>query len=172
MTKTIINAITIMMILAACITPIFANGQMESGSGSEHYRDTGAVEAGEEAGNSLTLNETYDFVRKGSRLIMKYDRASNSFNGTVENTTTKVLQNVRVEIHLNNGIELGPTKPIDLAAGEKVPVSLKASNKAFNGWTPHAEVGLSEHGAGSEDSETGSETGRESGGEHSGREGS
>ena len=37
--------------------------------------------------DSLALDETYDAVRSGARLILKYDAPSNSFKGTVENTT-------------------------------------------------------------------------------------
>ena len=76
---------------------------------------------------------------------MNYDAASNSFIGTVENTTNNVLNQVRIEIHLSNGTELGPTTPIDLAPGEVVDVKLPATAAPFTGWTPHAEVGGGEH---------------------------
>ena len=41
----------------------------------------------EESGVELALNEVYHRVRMGVRLIMSYDLSSNSFKGTVENTT-------------------------------------------------------------------------------------
>ena len=66
-------------------------------------------DSGEESSTELTLNETYDNVRNGARLILAYDAQSNSFKGTVENTTDETLQQVRVEVHLSNGTELGPT---------------------------------------------------------------
>lgn len=119
---------------------------------------------GEESGASLGLDETYDFVRKGTRLILRYDAESNSFAGTVQNTTGEVLDNVRVEVHLSNGTELGPTTPVDLAPGETTDVSLAATGEPFTGWTPHAEVGEGEHGGGG-DGEHGE------GGEHGGSEG-
>lgn len=128
---------------------------------------------GEESGDLLALDETYDFVRKGARLILQYDAAGNSFVGTVQNTTESVLRNVRVEVHLSNGTELGPTTPVDLTPGETVEVSLAATEEPFTGWTPHAEVGEGEHGGGGEDGEHGGggESG-EGGGEHgSGGEG-
>ena len=61
-------------------------------------------------------------------------------------------------MHLSNGIELGPTKPIDLPPGRMFAVQMDAPGQGFTGWTPHAEVGpqLSggegggEHGAGGE----------------------
>ena len=55
---------------------------------------------GEESGTALALDEMYDEVRKGARLILEMEAA---FVGTVENTTSSTLQNVRVEVHLSNG---------------------------------------------------------------------
>ena len=68
------------------------------------------VDDGDEESNvELTLNDQYDKVRNGARLILNYDAQSNSFKGTVENTTNETLKRVRVEVHLSNGKELGPT---------------------------------------------------------------
>jgi len=114
----------------------------EHGRGSEGGHD----EEGEESGTELALNETYDNVRNGARLILKYDAQSNSFNGTVENTTNETLQRVRVEVHLSNGIELGPTTPAGLHPGEKRNVKLTATSKNFDRWSAHPEVGIGEHG--------------------------
>ena len=119
--------------------------------------------------DTLALDETLDSVRSGARLILKYDAASNSFKGTVENTTSGVLDRVRVEVHLSNGTELGPTTPTDMAPGEVVAINLPATPASFTGWTAHAEVGT-----GGEGSESGGEhrdggehgSGRESDGEH------
>ena len=139
--------------------------EREGGAGDgESSEDAGASE-GEESGTTLILTERYDTVRKGARLILVYDAESNAFSGTVENTTDSTLQQVRVEVHLSNGVELGPTAPVDLAPGQIVDVSLPATDQAFDGWTPHAEVGP---GSGGEDGEhgPGGENGGE-GGEHS-----
>ena len=119
-------------------------GSSEHGRGGEGSHD----EEGEESGTELALNETYDNVRNGARLILAYDKQSNSFNGTVENTADETLQRVRVEVHLSNGIELGPTTPADLRPGEKRNVKLTATSKNFDGWSAHPEVGISEHGSG------------------------
>lgn len=155
-----------------------ANDGVESGT--EHAgadNPESESEDGEESGATLGLDETYDFVRKGTRLILRYDAESNSFVGTVQNTTGEVLNSVRVEVHLSNGTELGPTTPVDLAPGEAVEVSLTATEEPFTGWTPHAEVGEGEHGGGGEggehESDGGGEhgEGREGGGEHGGGEG-
>lgn len=123
-------------------------GEHNSGTGEsqdEHKRDINKGGEGEESGNKLALNETYDVVRKGARLIMNYDKKDNSFNGIVVNTTNNILKRVRVEVHLSNGLEIGPTTPVDLAPGEKLVVVILATNQTFDGWTPHAEVGAGEH---------------------------
>ena len=113
----------------------------------------------EEAGNALTPDETFDAVRSGARLILAYDAQSNSFVGTVENTTNSTLSQVRVEVHLSNGTELGPTTPVDLASGEQVDVVLSAEDETFDGWTPHAEVNTGDGG------EHGGEGGGDGGGD-------
>ena len=123
--------------------------------------DSGTVTTSEEeSGTELALDESYDAVRNGARLILTYDPQSNSFNGFVENTTDIILKQVRVEVHLSNGVELGPTTPTDLNPGESIEVSLTATNKSFDGWTAHPEVGESgggEHGQGEGDNEHGEE---------------
>jgi len=147
----------------------------ETGSVFEGERSESTSDDEEESGDLLALDETYDFVRKGTRLILRYDAAGNAFLGTVQNTTEGVLNRVRVEVHLSNGTELGPTTPVDLAPGESVDVSLAATDEPFTGWTPHAEVGEGEHGRGSEGGEGGGEhgSGGEGGDEHgSGGDGS
>jgi len=141
---------------------------------SEHARDVGGEkEEGEESGTELTVTATYDNVRNGAHLILIYNAESNTFVGTVANTTEEILERVRVEVHLSNGIELGPTTQVDLAPGEISEVNLKASEKSFEGWVAHPEVGSNEAGHGEEGGEHGGERGEHSGeekGEHS-REG-
>ena len=96
----------------------------------------------EESGTQFTLTETYDQVRNGARLILGYDVASNAFVGTVENVTTSTLQNVRVEVHLSNGVELGPTTPTDLGPGQVLDIDLAApAGGGFTTWSAHPEVG-------------------------------
>jgi len=100
---------------------------------------------GEETGPRISKDGTHDEVRKGVRLILSFDNESSSFTGTVENITEKTVSRVRVEVHLSNGTELGPTEPIDLAPGKKVDVELSAKGQSFNWWKAHAEAGASEH---------------------------
>lgn len=135
------------------ITTSRGEREREGGHGNGEGSEGAGASDGEESGTTLTLTEEYDTVRKGARLILVYDADSNAFTGTVENTTGSTLQQVRVEVHLSNGVELGPTEPVALAPGQIMDVSLPATDQAFDGWTPHAEVGpgsgeAGEHGAG------------------------
>ena len=117
---------------------------------------------GEDTGPQLTINEKYDSVRNGVRLILAYDEKSSSFNGTVENVTGETIKSVRVEVHLSNGVELGPTKPIDLASGYHGHVKLSAEGQSFTWWKAHPEAGEGEHeGEHDHEHEQGSEHGHE-----------
>ena len=139
-------------------TPVISVSARAEGTegGGEHGSETGGEE---DSGAMLAPDETFDMVRGGARLILGYDAAGNAFTGTVENTTSSVLSRVRVEVHLSNGVELGPTTPVDMAPGEVAAVSLPAAQASFTGWVAHAEVGGGEHGSGGE---------RREGGEHGG----
>ena len=167
------------ILTAIAFTLILIAGITGCSNDEENLSTENPVAAGgsdEESANQLTLAETYDHTRKGARLIMKYDAATNTFTGTVENTTNAILQQVRVEIHLFNSQgpnptdpELGPTTPRDLAPGEKIPIELVAVAEPFDMWVAHPEVGPSstgggeggegeggnEHGAGGEGAEGG-----------------
>lgn len=103
-----------------------------------------APETGEESSVQLAKDQTYEQERAGSLLMLAYDEETNSFTGTVENVSQGPLSRVRVEVHLSNGVELGPTTPADLAPGESRPVSLQAPDEPFETWSAHAEVGDAE----------------------------
>ncbi|MCY4582320.1 MAG: hypothetical protein OXE50_05905, partial [Chloroflexi bacterium] len=138
------------------------------GSGSEGS-ESGASGSEEGSAAMLAPDQTFDMVRSGARLILNYNASTNSFLGTVENTTSGTLTRVRIEVHLSNGTELGPTTPMDLAPGAVELVLLPATQASFTGWVAHAEVGGGEaggeHGSGGGGGE-GSESGGEGGGEH------
>ena len=132
-----------------------AGGSEEDSGAMGEGAEGGAGGSEEDSGATLAPDQTFDATRGGARLIMSYDPASNAFNGTVENTTNNVLTNVRIEIHLSNGTELGPTTPTDMAPGEVATISLPSTQASFTGWVPHAEVGSGEgggegHGSGGE----------------------
>ena len=117
-------------------------GEHVHGEEGEHTHG----EEGEESGEKLALTDTYDEARKGVRLVLAYHNASSSFVGTIENVTEKTIKDVRVEVHLSTGVELGPTERMDLAPGEKSGVKIEATGHVFEWWTTHAESGSSEHG--------------------------
>ena len=142
-------------------------------SGCSKKQELSVDDGGEESNVELTLTDTYDKVRNGARLILNYDAQSKAFKGTVENTTNETLKQVRVEVHLSNGKELGPTKPGDLAPSEKRDILLPATTTSFDKWTAHPEVGEGEHSHAGENSEHGTESEGEHGrgeerGEHDG----
>lgn len=120
---------------------------------SDRDGDGRSVEDAEESGAELTLNEAYEDIRNGVRLTLTYDAGDNAFSGAVENTTTETLRQVRVEVHLSNGQELGPTPAADLGPGERREVALTATNRDFDRWTAHPEVEGDEHADSEEDGE-------------------
>ena len=142
-------------------------------SGNESGASGSAASGNEEgSGANLAPDATFDAIRGGARLILNYDPAGNAFTGTVENTTGSALSNVRIEVHLSNGTELGPTTPVDMAPGEVIAVNLPSTQASFTGWIAHAEVGSGAEAGGEHASGSGSESGSESGNEGSGESGS
>ncbi len=96
----------------------------------------------EEEGTRYEPDETCDEIfENGIHLITYYDAQNTSFIGTVENTLQETLENVRVEVHLSTGEELGPTTPVDLLPGEISYVELETTNTNFEWWSVHPEVG-------------------------------
>ena len=104
-----------------------------------HELDEGELRAllGHEVAHHLRV------VRDGVELIAWYDSSRDVFTGTVTNTNTTnaTVRQVRVEIHLSNGTELGPTPRVDLPAGERHAVELDASGQSFDWWSVHIEIG-------------------------------
>jgi hypothetical protein len=85
----------------------------------------------------VAKDEPWNRVRRGARLILAYDASTGAFAGTVENTTERILSDVRVEVHLSNGTELGPTRRTDLRPGQRMKVELSAIDEEFEWWTTH-----------------------------------
>ena len=112
----------------------------ERGSESEHGEESG------ESGIQYGVTETAQEARSGVRLELRFDASSETFTGTVVNTTAEPISRVRVEVHLSNGVELGPTPRISLAPGETSSVRLAAAGERFETWTTHVEIGEGEHG--------------------------
>ncbi len=121
-------------------------GMMEEDGGEAH--EGGDVEEGEEEDSSVrfTKTETFDEVRRGVRLQLRYDSTSTAFVGTAVNVSQSTIRLVRVEVHLSGGTELGPTTPVDLALGDSTAVLLPTEGHDFVTWSAHAETGRGEHG--------------------------
>ena len=94
-----------------------------------------------ESGTRWNVTDTATESRRGVTLVISYDSGNLRFNGTVTNTTGATVTDVRTEIHLSNGRELGPTPRINLAAGESQPVTLDASGQNFDWYSVHVEFG-------------------------------
>ena len=152
------SIVTMSMIAAIGVSSIGGTVKSQDTDNTSADRSEGHNEGGEEAGTAYALTETYVEVRDGARLILSYCNTSNSFFGTVANVTDATLEQVRVEVHLSNGTELGPTTPIEIAPGEQSVVMLDAGDDTFDSWTPHAEVGYGEHGMPTEGSPVGAES--------------
>ena len=52
---------------------------------------------------------------------MRYDATAESFTGAVTNPTTAAVENVRIELHLSSGTEIGPSLRQTLNAGQTSP---------------------------------------------------
>jgi hypothetical protein len=96
---------------------------------------------GEEGGTLLLPNEIHDELRNGVRAIIAYTDSLDAFTGTVENVTDAIIEDVRVEVHLSNGVELGPTPREDLDPGEIEDIVLPAEGNVFEWWSCHSENG-------------------------------
>ena len=117
-----LRALALMTILAAC-----SNSPTEPG----------------ESGTRWNAAQTARETRSGVTLVLNYDSSSQEFIGTVTNTTNATVTDVRVEIHLSNRTELGPTPRIDLAANEEETITLDASGQNFSWYSVHVEIGSS-----------------------------
>ena len=118
------------------------SGSPTEPSGEEHGPEGQGSESGE-SGTQYAISETATEVRAGVRLIISYNSTQQVFSGTVENTTNATVTQVRVEVHLSNGVELGPTPRVDLAPGETKPVELDARGQTFTHYSVHVEIGSS-----------------------------
>lgn len=124
-------------------------GHNESGERGEkgHNESSEGGEEGEEDGTQLAKEETYEGVRRGVQMTLAYDAEEDAFIGEVKNITNEVIPQVRVEVHLSNKVELGPTPRADLAPGESRKIVLPVEGNSFKTWSTHAESGNEEgHG--------------------------
>jgi hypothetical protein len=149
-----INVVLVVMALLSMTIFGCSNRQKENSDKKSttqettHDEHSGHVHDGseeEESGTKLAINDVYDEVRKGTHLQLSFDIEASAFVGTVENVSDQILDRVRVDVHLSNGTELGPTTQIDLKPGEIREINLNAGDNSFETWSTHAEVGSGEH---------------------------
>ena len=102
--------------------------------------DGSSPPVGKGFGVKIAHGESYDRDQDGIRLILTHDPKYNTFIGFVENLTNDTLNGVRIELHLSNGVVLGPTSPVDLVPGERKDINISAKNYIFENWTVHLEI--------------------------------
>jgi len=143
------KSINVVLVVSTILSLSFlgcTNRQKENSDKKSTKQETTHDEhSGEELGIKLAINDVYDEVRKGTHLMLSFDIEKSVFVGTVENVSEQILDRVRVEVHLSNGTELGPTTQVDLKPGEKREINLNAGDNSFETWSTHAEVGSGEH---------------------------
>ena len=127
------------VVTAAAIATINCNGTPIEPS-EVHGPEGQGGESGE-SGTQYAPSDTARETRNGVELILDYDSARQVFTGTVRNTTTATVTQVRVEIHLSNGVELGPTPRTNLAAQETQSIELDARGQTFTWFSVHVEIG-------------------------------
>ena len=106
----------------------------DGGDGEEHG------EEGEESGVYIARTASWSETRNDAWLQLSFNSASNSFVGRVSNTGNEPLCDVRVEVHLSTGIELGPTERTGVPYGGSINVTLPSGGEEFATWTAHPEM--------------------------------
>ncbi len=134
---------SISIFLVAAIAGLSMTGC--SNASKNHDQEAVNSPEAEESLIQLGLDDVYNEVRKGTRLVLRYNAETKTFTGSVENVSEEILDRVQVDVHLSSGLELGPTTQIDLRPGEKRKVKLVAESGEFDSWSTHAEVGSGEH---------------------------
>ena len=105
--------------------------------GEVRVHRVGHNEGGEEGEDSVTYidrDQNWDASRRGVRLRLSFDEEMNAFTGSVANTTRTTMCSVRVEVHLDGGMELGPTETLDLGPGQSAHVLLEWEAVSEDDW--------------------------------------
>ena len=110
------------------------DGEHDEGDGEEHG------EEGEESGVYIARTARWSETRGDAWLQLSFNSASNSFVGRVSNTGNEPLCDVRVEVHLSTGTELGPTERTGVPYGGSINVTLPSGGEEFATWTAHHEM--------------------------------
>ena len=93
-------------------------------------------------GVQYALDDTHDHFDGLTRLVLSYDSTVNTFTGTVENTSEKMLTGVGVVVYLESReSQLGPAPLVDLASGQTIEVTLPVDSKLFTTWSADVNIG-------------------------------
>ena len=95
----------------------------EAGHAAEPEPEPGSGGEAGESGTQYGLADTAEETRSGIDLVLRFDAAAETFTGAMTNTTTESVSLVRVEVHLSNGQELGPTPSVTLSPKPDEPGS-------------------------------------------------
>ncbi len=109
----------------------------EERDGEEHGEEG---EEGEESGAYIARTARWSETRGDAWLTLSFNSASNSFVGRVSNTGNEPLCDVRVEVHLSTGTELGPTERTVVPYGGSINVTLPSGGEEFATWTALHEM--------------------------------
>ncbi len=110
------------------------DGEHDGEEGEEHG------EEGEESGDYIARTARWSETRGDAWLQLSFNSASNAFAGRVSNTGNEPLCDVRIEVHLSTGTELGPTERTGVPYGGSINVTLPSGGEEFTTWTAHHEM--------------------------------
>lgn len=91
--------------------------------------------------SQLGINDTYDGVTKGVRVILSYAHNTSMFVGSVENITSELIEATSLQVLLSNGSSLGPTVLYELEPGNKRKIEFNDEGQMFNWWIAHTTLG-------------------------------
>jgi len=126
------------------------SGKNESGHGHSHEEDTAhehseaththaedSMEntANNDAKSSFSKADTLMKTYKGIHLALYYDNESESFTGTIENTTEEQLCGITINASTGNDDKLGMTEPTNLESRQSSRVNIPARDTGFENWS-------------------------------------
>ena len=118
-----------------------AGAERSEERGGEHEEDGEEHdEEGEESGVYIARTASWSETQGDAWLQLSFNSASNSFAGRVSNTGNEPLCDVRIEVHLSTGVELGPTEPTEVPYGGSINVTVPTGGEEFATWTAHHEA--------------------------------
>lgn len=138
MKKIILFALLLLCMVSISTTPYFAQ------EGSE-IRDTTIRELG--------INDKYNGISKGVKIVLSYDFRKSAFIGSVENMTTKTIENISIRVILSSGLSLESTVIKNFLPGDRKNIILNDNGQMFNWWIAHATKGSEYSGSHTKSSE-------------------